>query len=83
MVNLDDLLDRYSMKPHEFVTALTNVAASFDKQYHCEDGFTVTYNEVKGRALYYFPGYLEKPLEANISPDQRDYFLKIEYWRPI
>lgn len=83
MADLNDIIERYRMKPHELQDALKNVAESFDEHYQCQDGFTVTYNEVKGRALYHFPGHLEKPLEAMVSPEQRNYFIKTQYWRPL
>lgn len=71
------------MKPHELQHALTNVSAAFDVEYSCTDGFTVRYNEASGKALYFFPGYLDKPLETEVTPEQRNYFLKSQYWRPL
>lgn len=83
MANLDTIIDRYAMKPHELQNALKNVADTFNVRYFCQDGFTVTYNEVKSQALYHFPSHPDKPLNVDISPEQRDYFLKTQYWTPL
>mgnify|MGYP001559265879 CR=1 FL=1 len=84
MTNLDAIIDRYTMvKPEEVAQALTNVSNSFDEYYICEDGFKVVYNQVKGKATYIFLSNEDRPLEADVTEQQRDYLVKIKYWRSV
>lgn len=84
MDSIDDIIDRHRMvKPEEVTNALSNVTKSFDEKYECADGFTAVFNEVSGKALYYFKGYDSKPLEATVTVAQRNYFVRSGYWRPI
>jgi hypothetical protein len=81
MADLDAIIDRYMVKPQQVTDALSNVTKSFDEKYECEDGFIAIYNEVAGKARYYFKGYEDKPLEATVTPEQRNYFVRSGYWR--
>lgn len=84
MTDLDEIIDKYAtpiVKPEQIKQALTNVTKSFDVRYKCVDGYEVTFNEVKCKAFYHFPGY--GPFEADITMDQRNYFLKTKYWVPV
>ena len=84
MIDPDDIANRYSLVKREDVkNALMNVAQSFDQLYQCEDGFTATYNEVKGKVVYSFKNNISQPLEATVTTEQRDYFVRCGYWRPI
>lgn len=71
------------VKPEEVQDALKNVTRSFDRRYECSDGFIAIHNEVAGKALYYLPKREQDPLEINVTAEQRDYFLKTGYWRPL
>lgn len=71
------------VKREEVQNALKNVTKSFDQRYRCEDGFIAIYNEVKGKALYYFKGHEDRPLETDVTPEQRDHFVKTKYWKLV
>jgi hypothetical protein len=74
MVDLNDIIDRY---------AVVIPSPPVDERYECEDGFIAVYNETEGKALYFFKDYQGKPLEAIITPDQRNYFVRSGYWKPV
>jgi len=84
MGSLDDIIDRYA-EPyvHPHIEGAKPREPAFEHYACTRDGeeYVIAYNPVDQIAYYFFKNATVKdPLEVPISHEQRDYYIRTNYW---
>ena len=80
---LDTIIDRYAVREEKPHVECTTPQVAYEHYVCTRDGenYVVAYDQALQLAYYFFKEALVKdPLEIPISHEQRDYYVRTNYW---